>query len=263
MVQASFAAWANRSDLPVNYRTSRQAVSASLLMLCCSADAAGVAARAELVLVAPSNHPMPMAEFAGGQLRAGILKDVGDLLAARLGRNVRFVVVPGRRVSLTLAQGKADGVCMVKPGWIEGDFHWSRAFIPTGGTVLARTDAPFVSRLTDLRGKPVGTVAGYRYTMMEAALGRDFVRDDAPSSEHNLLKLLAGRTQYAVMELSSAAYQVKHDATRTLRQDLTYEHGLAHCAFSKASSIPFADIRQAIDTMIAGRSVDRIMDRYR
>ncbi len=204
-----------------------------------------------------------MAEFAGGQLRAGILKDLGELLAARLGRSVRFVVVPGRRVSLTLAQGKADGVCMVKPGWIEGDLHWTRAFIPTGGTVLARADAPFIKRLTDLRGKPVGTVAGYRYTMLEAALGADFLRDDAPSSEHNLLKLLAGRTRYAVMELSSAACLVKRDAARTLRQDLTYEHGMAHCAFSKASKVPLAEITQAIDTMIAGRSVDRIMANYR
>lgn len=237
-----------------------RALAAASLLLCCACVGA---VPGELVLIAPSNHPMPMADIAGGRLRAGILKDLGEALGAKLGRTVRFVVVPGRRVSLTLAQGAADGVCMVKPGWIDGEFNWSAGFIPTGGVVLARADAPVIARLTDLRGKKVGTVGGYRYQTLESVLGKDFLRDDAPSSDHNRLKLLVGRTQYAVMELSSAAYQVKNDATRNLRLDITYEHGMARCAFSRTSTIPFAQVRQAIDGMVAERAMVKIMAKYR
>jgi polar amino acid transport system substrate-binding protein len=221
------------------------------------------AAPGELVLIAPANHTMPMAQFEGGQLRAGILKDLGHVLAAKLGRSVRFVVVPGRRVAITLAQGKADGVCMVKPGWIDGDFQWSAELIPTGGVVLARSDAPVMRRLTDLRGKKVGTVGGYRYATLEAVLGKDFLRDDAPSTEHSRLKLLAGRTQYALMELLSAAYLVKNDPTGGLRLDITYEHGMARCAFSQLSQVPFGEVKRAIDSMIAERSVHKIVAHYR
>ena len=234
---------------------------AAAIALLCSAPAWAV--RGELVLLAPSNLPMPMADFADGRLRAGIIKDMGDVLASKLGRNAVFVVVPGRRVPLMLAEGKADGVCMVKPGWIDGEFNWTQELIPTGGVVLARADAPVIGRLAELRGKRVGTVAGYRYRTMDMILGKDFMRDDAPSGEHNLRKLMAGRTEYALMELSSAAYQVRNDKTHKLRMDITYENDMARCAFSQKSKVPFEEIKHAIESMIAERTVQIIMAYYR
>lgn len=217
----------------------------------------------ELVLLAPANLPMPMADVADGALRGGIIKDVGDLLAAKLGRKVVYLVVPGRRVPLMLAQGKADGVCMVKPGWIDGSFNWTAEIIPTGGVVLARADAPVISRLSELRGVKVGTVAGYRYRTIQTLLGADFQRDDAPSGEHNLRKLLAGRTQYALMELTSAAWQLRNDRAHNLRMDIRYETDMARCAFSQASSIPFAEVSRAVDDMAAERVVQKMLAQYR
>jgi polar amino acid transport system substrate-binding protein len=154
-------------------------------------------------------------------------------------------------------------VCLVQPHWIDGDFHWSAAVIPTGGVVLARSDAPPIVRLEDLRGKKVGTVGGYRYRYIGPLLGKDFLRDDAPSTEHNLRKLLAGRTQYVLMELTSAAWQVKNDATRSLRLDIVYESAMARCAYSRQSSIPYADIKRATDSLVAERGIEKIMARYR
>jgi len=219
------------------------------------------AAMPELVMLAPANHAMPVAQFRNGALSGGILWDLGQLIAGRLGRSVRFVTIPSRRVGLALAHGDADGVCLVQPSWIDGSFQWSADFIPTGGVVLARADAPPVARLTDLRGKKVGTVAGYRYRYLEPVLGNQFLRDDAPSVEHTLRKLSAGRTQYALMELSTAAWHVKNDPG--LRLDLTYESSHARCAFSRASKVPFADIKRVTDAMLSDGSIDKIMARYR
>jgi polar amino acid transport system substrate-binding protein len=223
--------------------------------------AAAGAEASELVMLAPANHAMPIAQFRDGVLTGGILWDVGDLIAARLGRKVRFLTVPSRRVSLALAHGDADGVCLVQPSWIDGPFQWSADFIPTGGVVLARTDAPPVSRLTELRGKKVGTVAGYRYRYVEPVLGKQFLRDDAPSVEHALRKMVAGRTQYALMELSTAAWHVKNDPS--LRLDITYENSRARCAFSRESKVPFADLKRVTDAMLTDGSIDKIMARYR
>jgi polar amino acid transport system substrate-binding protein len=222
-----------------------------------------MAAPRELVMLAPLNHTMPIAQFNGNELTGGILKDLGDLLAAKMGRTARYVAVPSRRVGMMLAHGEADGLCLVQPHWIDGDFHWSPELIPTGGVVLARADAPLISRLDDLRGKKVGTVSGYRYRRIEPLLGKDFLRDDAPSSQHNLRKLLAGRTQYMLMELTSAAYQVRNDASHSLRLDLTYENDMARCAFSMQSTIPYADIKRATDSLMSERGVEKIMARYR
>lgn len=234
-------------------------LAALLLSLCCSAHAAP----RELVMLAPLNHTMPWAQFSGDQLDGGILKDLGDALGAKLGRSARFIGVPSRRVGLMLSRGDADGVCLVQRHWIDGDFHWSAKIIPIGGAVLARSDAPRIARLEDLRGKKVGTVVGYRYRHIEPLLGQDFLRDDAPSTKHNLRKLLAGRTPYALMEISTAAYQVRQDATRSLRLDITYENEMARCAFSKQSSISYADIKRAIDSLVAERGIEKIMARYR
>lgn len=234
-------------------------LAAVLLPLCGAAHAAP----RELVMLAPLNHTMPLAQFSGNQLTGGILKDLGDALAARMGRTARFIGVPSRRVGMMLSHGEADGVCLVQPHWIDGDFHWSAAIIPTGGVVLARSDAPPIRRLEDLRGKKVGTVGGYRYRYIEPLLGKDFLRDDAPSTEHNLRKLLAGRTQYVLMELSTAAYQVKQDARGSLRLDITYENDMARCAFSQQSAIAYADIKRATDSLVAERGIEKIMARYR
>ena len=244
-------------DFQVTIRPSRLA---ALLLLCC---AAAQGAPRELVMLAPLNHAMPLARFSDGQLTEGILKDMGELLAAKLGRTARFIGVPSRRVGLMLARGEADGVCLVQPNWIDGEFHWSAPLIPTGGVVIARSGAPVIARLEDLRGKKVGTVAGYRYRYIEPLLGKDFLRDDAPSAQHNLSKLLAGRTEYALMELSTAFYQVKSDPTRRLRLDITYENDMARCAFSQKSAIPYAEIKRATDSIIAEHGIDRIMARYR
>jgi polar amino acid transport system substrate-binding protein len=224
------------------------------------AGAAGAAAP-ELVMLAPANHAMPIAHFQNGVLTGGILWDLGELIAARLGRSVRFVTIPSRRVGLALAHGDADGVCLVQPSWIDGAFHWSAELIPTGGVVLARKDAPPIVRVTDLRGKKVGTVAGYRYRFLEPVLGTQFLRDDAPSVDHALRKLSAGRTQYALMELSTAAWHVRNDPA--LRMDLSYESSRARCAFSQESKVPFADIKRVTDAMQTDGSIDRIMARYR
>lgn len=233
---------------------------ACVLALACAFSHAGPD---ELVLLAPNNHAMPIAEFSNGMLSGGIMKDIGEAIGARLGLRVQFVTVPSRRVALVLAQGEADGVCYVQPYWIDGNYNWSAPMIPNGAVVLARADAPVIASAADLRGKKVGTVAGYRYPFFDEALGVDFVRDDAPSMQHNIRKLLVGRTRYALIEQASAIYEIRNAPSQKLRADLVYETFKARCAFSPQSKVPFAQLNRAIEALIADGSVDRIMARYR
>ncbi len=223
----------------------------------------GHAAPGELVLLAPSNHAMPIADFRDGKLVNGILKDIGEAIAARLHLRARFVTVPSRRVTMALSQGEADGVCYVQPYWIDGVYRWSAPMIPNGALVLAREGAPIIVAVTDLRGVKVGTVAGYRYPVLEEALGGDFVRDDAPTMQNNVRKLVAGRTQYALIEQATAAYEMKIAPQEPLRTDVVYETFKARCAFSLQSKVPFADVSRVIDSLIVDGSVNQIMARYR
>ncbi len=225
--------------------------------------AAAHARQSDIVFIAPTNHAMPFAQFHEGQLSGGILKDLGEAIAHRMGRNARFVSIPSKRVGLVLSQGEADVVCYVLPGWIEGDFIWSQPFIPNSGAIVALADAPPINTLKDLSGQRVGTVLGYRYPHLEAALGDRFTRNDAPSMQSTLSKMDARRMQYAVIEQMTIAYHLRGLKNPPMRIALVFDTFKAQCAFSRHPKTPAADAERAIGALVAAGAIDSILAQYR
>lgn len=218
---------------------------------------------AEIVFIAPANHAMPLMQFEAGQLKSGILKDLGDAFAKRLGLEARYVTVPSKRVSMALQRGDGDCLCYVLPGWLDGEFVWSRPIMADGGVLVARADAPRITTLADLAGQRVGTVSGYRYPQLVDALGERFVRDDGPTAEHSLRKLMAGRSQYAIVEELMAGYHMRIDPGHLLRVDLVVSRFQARCAFSRRAKLDAARMNRALDSLIDDGSIERIVARYR
>lgn len=226
--------------------------------------AAGAAAPAgQLLMIAPLNQNMPLAQFQNDKLSGGILKDLGDLLAQRLGRSAVYVSVSGDQVSHALSAGKADGICYVRPFWIDGVYDWSRPLIPDAELVASVEGAPPVRSLADLRDRPVGTVASYRYPRVEKVLGLRFQRSESATMEENLRKLMAGTVRHTVIAQSTLDYHTRINKGLKLRADLVYASFTAQCAFSKHAGVPFAEVNQAINGLIDDGSVDEILARYR
>ncbi|WP_426102964.1 substrate-binding periplasmic protein [Massilia sp. TSP1-1-2] len=217
----------------------------------------------QLRMIAPLNHAMPLASFKSDKLSGGILKDLGEAIARRLGRSIIFISVAGDQVGAALSDGKADGVCYVRPFWIDGDFDWSAPLLPDTEVVASHPDMPVLRSLLDLRDRPVGTVTGYRYPRVEQVLGLRFLRSDSPTMEENLHKLMLGHARYTVIVQSTLAYHAKMNKSLKLRPDLTVASFSAQCAFSRRSHLPFADVDKAINGLIADGSVQRILARYR
>lgn len=154
-----------------------------VLTALCTGSGIGTVASAhagpgELVMVAPLDRVMPIVRFQQGKLTGGMLRDVGDALAQRLGRRPVYVNAEPAKVTEVLAGGRADLMCYVMPGWIDGDYAWSVPVLPDIEMVAARPGAPHLRSLKDLRDKPEGTVAGYRYPRVQQVLGQRF-RDGA------------------------------------------------------------------------------------
>lgn len=221
------------------------------------------AADREIVFIAPMSAAMPLASFAGGQISGGIIKDVSEAIARKLGRTARFVSIPGKRVEFTLAAGEADGVCNVLPGWIVGDFNWSRPLIPNAGLIISHRDAPVVRALADLKGKRVGTVLGYRYPGLEGVIDKVFMREDARTVQQVFLKMGAGRNAHAIAERLEFEYEMRTNKELKLREDLVFETYRTSCAFSRHSKIPFAEVEAAVGALFAGGAIDAIVARYR
>ena len=224
---------------------------------------ATVQASGDLLMIAPLNQTMPLAQFDNDKLSGGILKDLSEAIARRMGRNIAFISVAGDHVSATLAQGKADGICYVRPFWIDGDYHWSRPLIPDAELVASLPSAPVVRSLLDLRDRPVGTVTAYRYPRVEQVLGLRFQRQDSPTMEENLRRMMQGAVRYTVLAQSTLSYQLKVNKALKLRPDLIFASFTAQCAFSKRGNADFGEVDKAINGLIDDGSVASILARYR
>jgi polar amino acid transport system substrate-binding protein len=216
-----------------------------------------------LRMIAPLNQTMPLASYEDDKITGGILKDLGEAIAQRVGRPIVFVSVAGDQVGAALSSGKADGICYVRPFWIDGEFDWSVPVIPDAELVASLPDAPKVRSLLDLRDRPVGTVTSYRYPRVEQVLGLRFERIESPTMEENLERMRKGGARHTLLGRATLDYQLKLNKKLKLRPDLVIASFTAQCAFSRRALTPFSETDKAIKSLVADGTVKAILDRYR
>ena len=230
----------------------------SALLLSCAATRA---LAGDLVMLAPIDQTMPIVRFQDGRLSGGILKDVGDAVAQRLGRRAVYLNADVPDVKPMLTSGRADAICYVILSWIDGDYNWSSPLIPDAEMVVARIGSPPVHSLRDLRDRPVSTVAGYRYQRVEQVLGVHFIRTDAENIEKALQQLIDGRVQYSIVGENLLAYLQHNNPNLKVRPDLVFSAFKAQCAMSRKSQVPFTEFNRAIYAMLSDGTDDHILAR--
>jgi polar amino acid transport system substrate-binding protein len=233
----------------------------SLILLC-----ARVCWAQELVFAISTGSAMPMTEFSDQRLSGGLLKDFGDALAERLQLTARYVLVPRKRVEWTLRTGKADIVCDLRPEWLDGrDYRWSSAIFTNNMIVATRIDTPAVQSLRDLRGARLGTILGYRYPEIDAAIGKGYMRDEALSDDANLSKLVLHRFDYLLTNSLHFDYaRSVHPARQQLNpSSLKISSFDTYCAIRQDSKLPIERLNSAIAAMHRQGAIERIMAHYR
>jgi ABC-type amino acid transport substrate-binding protein len=233
-------------------------------LVLCLCSLAWSAQAKELVLIAPTNLTDPIAQFERGQLQGGVLKDLGDSLASRMGLSARHLSVPSKRVSAALAEGEADMVCYVLPGWLEGDFLWTVPVFPNAEVLAMRRDAAPVRSLAELQGRRVGTVLGYGYSHLRKQAGEPlpFERFDAPDTRSNLAKLAAGRMSYAMVEELTLQRYLQRHPDAPIRVGLVISRYTAQCALSRHSSLKLEALNRALTQIAREGEMARILARY-
>jgi ABC-type amino acid transport substrate-binding protein len=229
----------------------------------CLTAACALAGPGELVMLAPVDQSMPIVRFQNGAITGGIVKDVGDALAQRIGRRPVYINADSPDVSPALSSGRADAMCYLLPFWVDGDYNWSPPMLPDAEMIAARSDAPHLRSLKDLKDKPVGTVVGYRYPRVELVLGKRFKRVDAANMDKNIQQMVAGKVPYTMISEATLNYLHRLNPSLKVRSDLVFSSYKAQCAFSQKSAIPFDEVSKAIDALIKDGSIDQIMARYR
>lgn len=213
--------------------------------------------------VLPTNQAMPLLAMQGPQPVDGLLKDIAEVLATRLGRPLQYVVLPSKRAASALKRGEADVHCYVQPGWLEGELLWTQHFITSADVVAAARGVPAIASLDALAGEPLGTVLGYRYTVPERVLGERIARRDIVDAETNLRRLALGRVRYALTDRLSLQHFVKRHPEAGLREVLEFNRTELGCAVSPREAGALDAINLALRKMRSEGRLDQILDRYR
>lgn len=229
-------------------------------MLCCLLFALSAPA-AELVVLVDRAADMPMAGFASGQLVKGIHKDMGEELARNLGRRVRFVILPRKRIEHALQAGEADILCAYLPEWLQGDYLWSRIVFTAEEVLVTDIQVERPRTIEDVSGQPVGTVLGYAHPEMERVLGKNFVRDDAPNMAINFEKLARGRVHHMLIAKGALNHlqRMRHPPL-ALYPPMSIMTFSPRCAVSRKGHVTLREIDDAIQRALEDGSIGRMVD---
>ncbi|PRC94223.1 substrate-binding periplasmic protein [Solimicrobium silvestre] len=222
-----------------------------------------LAAQPAIVFAASTDNAMPLAEFHNNALDSGILKELGEAIGHELHLATLFISLPRNRLEAALISGEVDGACYIRPEWVEAQLNWSQPLIPNENLLATNPTLPQTMALKDVSGKTLGLVVGYKYPELDAALGSNYRRDDAPDMLHVIKKLLIGRELYAVVDRLSFEYQITKYPQLKQFSTLTISTFHTPCGFSLASKIPFTEIDNAINKLILDGTIDHILTRYR
>lgn len=208
----------------------------------------------------------------------GLTQETVALLNQRLSRlnlpGLQWRVAPKKRAEAML--GTADTVAMlwVDPAFV-GDpnrtrFQWTKPLLSDCQLLVSRESRPvaFAGDLVPLRGLRIGTVLGARFP--HAELNARFadgslLREDAPSMEINLNRLLFGRVDAILIPHSSigfmAAEQGVTDQLHYPEQPLFFfERAIALAGNAPESLVQ--GLRQVVDALAADPEWQALLAKY-
>jgi polar amino acid transport system substrate-binding protein len=163
-------------------------------------------------------YDQPPTFFKENGKDVGIVKDVLDELCKITGDNIQYVEMPFPRSDLMFDQGKIDIEPALNPVWRPDSLVQGIYTIPYGKSVdvlLFRNKESYfpVNHPTDLSGKMVGVVQGYRYQDFDEFFDSGLITKIKAHNEKKLLEILReGRVDSIIIHKPLAQYLMKREA---------------------------------------------------
>lgn len=209
---------------------------------------------------------MPIAQIKHGQAVAGILVDMQQRLAAKVGRKAELLVMPRMRVQSAMENSEIDVRCYISPDWVNGGdyrYIWSIPFMNQRDLLLGRQDASLQPE--QLRNERLGTVLGYTYPRLSPLFSSgQITREDARTQHQVLLKLSAERYRYAISnELSLHWFNRHQPPERKLHVLSEVASEPVACIVRDAPDVPTMALLRAMVQMKQDGEFEQLLARYR
>ena len=218
----------------------------------------------ELVVLVDRAADMPMSRIENGRLTDGVHKMLGEVIARGTGRELRFLLLPRKRISKALQDGQADILCGYTPEWIEGDYLWTEPVFTAEELLVTGARYPRPKSIADLRGHAIGTILGYQHPEIEKVIGAGFVRDDSPNMETNFEKLARGRVHHILIARGVLDYRQRlRPVPLSLHPPLVAASFTTRCAVSRKGRLTLDEANRAIAAANRDGSLAHIITRFR
>ena len=211
----------------------------------------------------------PIVIINGGQLTGGLSRELSEALGKALAVPVQFVVIPRKRVELSISQGSIDMVCNTNPLWYVGadKVRWTQEFYPQIERIISKkTHTRTIDALEQLVGQRIGVIGGYHYSSIEPLWqSMRATRVNQPRLPQLIRALQSGLVDVAInSELEIAAWaRANLAAAEHIRMHpMIVSTVPTRCAVSPASRYSVDKLNSALTEMHRNGITKRILKRY-
>ena len=209
---------------------------------------------------------MPMIHIEHGQATGGVLYDLQQRLAEKVGRRAEMLVRPRLRIQQMLERGEIDVRCYVNPAWLSESHHqyiWSVPFMVQRDLLVSRRKQQV--QVSRMQGETIGTVLGFTYPGLDPLFASgQLQRDDARTQELALAKLQARRYDYAISnELTLQWFNRQQPAGDKLQPLQEVAADLVACIVRDEPDVPTMALLRALVQMKQAGEFEQILARYR
>ena len=211
---------------------------------------------------------MPMIHIEHDQATGGVLYDLQQRLAEKVGRRAEMLVRPRLRIQQMLERGEIGVRCYVNPAWLSESHHqyiWSVPFMVQRDLLVGRSQQQVQVQVSQMQGETIGTVLGFTYPGLDPLFASgQLQRDDARTQELALAKLQARRYDYAISnELTLQWFNRQQPAGDKLQPLQEVAADLVACIVRDEPDVPTMALLRALVQMKQAGEFEQILARYR
>ena len=222
-----------------------------------------------LIVSFGSHNAAPYAFVENNQLRSGIIKDIADVLAKKLGIDVVYKAVPRKRMVDYLGSGKIHAIFIVNPIWINNSekYQWTHPLFQESDIFVVSSNNNFsITSYKDLHGKRLGAISGYIYnTLTEHFQAGKIIRDDVADIDTNFRKLNAGRIDALIDSDIMINFYLKNNQVNQkfiIADKVASTHDI-YAMFAQKLPVPFIRINEALSQLKQSGQIEAILNRYK